>query len=360
MNKDCDKTMSEVNGGRFVVDLGGTRVRSGYVSADGEVLATSFRSEKIAPTVSTRRDLCDLLVEKMMGPVAGQEKFVVSVAGPVSPDHRVVRRYTNVLCGDANIPLAEMIEQAVHQRTGKAVQVFVIKDAVAATMAEMGPRGSASDRSEVIAIILGTGTGGAPCRRGAGNEVVLLDSLADLGHYQVDVQSTEPCNCGSRGCVERQTSGVAVARSANRRASEAELYGRSCLHAILGRKPGEITGEDIAWAAARKDEFTVEVLRGAARPLAVLLRCIFTSHPDITVVFVGGFALGVGEVLLDLVRVELMETGVPFIDRRNLESFLQTAILLGSVPPEETNLVGARLFLLQEEKCKEHPCLPGQ
>jgi len=30
------------------------------------------------------------------------------------------------------------------------------------------------------------------------------------------------------------------------------------------------------------------------------------------------------------------------------------------VPPEETNLVGARLFLLQEEKCKEHPCLPGQ
>ena len=38
----------------------------------------------------------------------------------------------------------------------------VIKDAVASTLAEMGPGGAASDCDEVIAIILGTGTDGAP------------------------------------------------------------------------------------------------------------------------------------------------------------------------------------------------------
>ena len=37
----------------------------------------------------------------------------------------------------------------------------VIKDAVASTLAKMGPGGAASDCDEVIAIILGTGTDGA-------------------------------------------------------------------------------------------------------------------------------------------------------------------------------------------------------
>ena len=125
-------------------------------------------------------------------------------------------------------------------------------------MAEMGPAGAAPDRDEVIALILGTGTGGAPCRRGGDGLIDFPDALADLGHHQVDPRNTEPCNCGSVGCVELSTSGTGVVRNFNRRSRDAEAYAGSALQAARGRAPGSIGAEDIAWAAARGDPFTLE------------------------------------------------------------------------------------------------------
>jgi glucokinase len=333
-----------------VLDLGGTCIRSGYVNETGIIEPATFRSEKITASLATPGDLRDFLVQKITGPGTGQENYVLSVAGPISADNRVVRKYTNVLHDAAEIPLADMVEGAVRLQAGRTVHIMVIKDAVAATIAEMGLRGAAADRDEVISVILGTGTGGAPCRRREDGEIVALDTLADLGHYQVDMRNTEPCNCGSRGCVERQTSGAAVVRSMNRHAFDAERYKESSLSMELKRPPGEITGEDISWAAAERDEFVIGVLREAARPLSLLLKCIFTSHPDMTVVLVGGFALGAGHVFLDLLRDALMESGIPFVGRERLSRFVENRVLLGTVPAEETNLVGAGFFLLQEER----------
>jgi hypothetical protein len=65
---------------------------------------------------------------------------------------------------------------------------------------------------------------------------------------------------------------------------------------------------------------------------------------------VGGFALGVGKVLLDFLGDALLESGIPFVSREGLPEFIERHILPGAVPPEETNLVGARFFLLQEER----------
>jgi glucokinase len=341
------------NGARFVLDMGGTCIRSGRVDEKGSIESVSFFSERITASLATRWDLRDLLVNKIVSLGAGQESYVLSFAGPVSSDNRTVRKYTNVLPDDADIPIADMVEEEVRRQTGKSVHCTVVKDAVAATIAEMGPRGSAAGRDLVIAVILGTGTGGAPCRRGHGGVIVPIEALADLGHYRVDPQNTDPCNCGSCGCVEQQTSGTAVMRSANRAALKTDGYEKSRLWTDLRRRPGQITCEDIAWGAARQDSFVLQVLRAASRSLSLLLRCIFTSHPDMTVVLVGGFALALGGAFVGLLVESLTEYGVPFVDRRHLPGFLDSRILLGAVPPEETNLVGARHFLLQEERRQE-------
>lgn len=109
----------------------------------------------------------------------------------------------------------------------------MIKDAVAAAPAEIGPEGAASDRDEAIALILGTGTGGASCRRNSDGRFDFPDALADLGHHQVDPLETEPCNCGSRGRVELSTSGTGVVRNFNRRAWDASLYAAAALSLAL-------------------------------------------------------------------------------------------------------------------------------
>jgi predicted NBD/HSP70 family sugar kinase len=321
-----------------------------FVHPSGAIDRHTRKSDKIAKAITTREGLRDLIVEEIISWGLQQRTHVLSVAGPVSANNRVIRKYTNVLRDDFDIPISEMVEQEVRRRTGNAITFFVIKDAVAATMAEMGAGGAASDRDEVIALILGTGTGGAPCKRASNGLIDFPDALADLGHHQLDPGNMEPCNCGSRGCVELSTSGTGVVRIFNRRSQEADTYGKSALYSVRGRAPGSIGAEDIAWAAACGDRFTLALLREAALVLALLLKNIFTSHPEMTVVLVGGFALGVGVPLLMCAREALIEVGLPFILKSELTGYVESRLLLGRIPGEDTNLIGARLFLSQAEK----------
>jgi len=342
---------SSLNGLRLVFDLGGTCVRTASVDAEGSIAPNSRSSAKIAQTISTSADLRDLIVDRIVASGSRQRTHVLSLAGPISPDNRVIRKYTNVLKHEFDILISDMVERELRRRTGEEIEFFVIKDAIAATMAEMGPGGAAADGDEVIALILGTGTGGAPCRRDSDGRISFPDALADLGHHQLDPRNTEPCNCGSRGCVELQTSGTGVVRNFNRRSLADGSYAGSILNVERGITPGSITAEDIAWAAARGgDPFTTSLLKEAALALALLLKNVFTSHPGMTVVFVGGFALGVGSPLVALARESLEEIGLPFIRKSDLAGYVDSRVLLGSIPADDTNLVGARLFLLQEER----------
>jgi predicted NBD/HSP70 family sugar kinase len=337
-------------GPRLVFDLGGTSVRTAFVHPSGAIDAGTRKSEKVAKTLSTREGLRDLIVETIVSRGLGQRAHVLSLAGPISSNNRVIRKYTNVLPQEFDIPISDMVEKEVRRRTAREIDFFVIKDAVASTMAEMGPGGAASDREEVIALILGTGTGGAPGRRGSDGLIAFPDALADLGHHQVDPGNIEPCNCGSRGCVELQTSGTGVVRNFNRRSRDCAAYAGSILSREKGRAPGSISAEDIAWAAGRGDGFTLTLLGESASALALLLKNVFTSHPAMTVVLVGGFALGVGMPLLTRTREALIEIGVPFIRKSELAGYVETRVLLGGIPADDTNLVGARLFLRQVER----------
>jgi len=343
-------------GERFVLDLGGTCVRHGLVDHQGKMNAAHCCMERIAQKISTRRELCDLVVDRIVIHGQQQRTFVISVAGPISPDNRVVRKYTNVLPDDFDIPLCDMVEKRVRVRTGREIRAYVIKDAVASGMAEMGPTGAAPDRNEVLALILGTGTGGAPCRRLPSGEIAFPDALADLGHHQVDPAYTEQCNCGGSGCVERQTSGSAIVAAANRRAMDPRYAAdyRACrLFTVRGILPGAISGEDFSWGVTTGEAFALDVLRESIKPLSLLIRNVFTSHPGMTVVLVGGFALGVGSVLVDFLRSALRASGIPFVRCDELVRFVQERVLIGAIDADATNLVGARMFLLQKERRKD-------
>ena len=51
-----------------------------------------------------------------------------------------------------------------------------------------------------------------------------------------------------------------------------------------------------------------------------------------TMVLVGGFALGVGAPLLLCVRETLVEIGLPFVRKSDLPGYVESRVLLGRIP----------------------------
>ena len=88
---------SSVNGPRLVLDLGGTSVRTAAVDASGAIAPGTRKSEKVAQAITNRDGLRDLIVDTIVSRGISQREYVLSLAGPISADNRVIRKYTNVL-----------------------------------------------------------------------------------------------------------------------------------------------------------------------------------------------------------------------------------------------------------------------
>ena len=68
-----------------------------------------------------------------------------------------------------------------------------------------------------------------------------------------------------------------MVRNFNRHSLDFDAYSESALHQVRGKAPGFLDAEDIAWAAAHGDPFSLALLREAALTLALLLKNVFTS-----------------------------------------------------------------------------------
>src|SRR5262249_20887176 len=87
--------------------------------------------------------------------------------------------------------------------------VYVDNDAKALALGE-GWQGAARGRDNYIGMVVSTGIGGGIVLDGR-----LLDGAAGnaghIGHITVEPRG-HPCACGSRGCLEAEASGTAIAR----------------------------------------------------------------------------------------------------------------------------------------------------
>ncbi len=157
--------------------------------------------------------------------------------------------------------------------------------------------GAGEDVEDLILITLGTGVGGGVISHG-----VLLRGArgtgGELGH--ITVQPAGPrCGCGNRGCLEALASGTAIARRAQKAATEQpdSLLGR------LGVDRAPL-GEDVLELARKGDEAAVKVLREAGTWLGVGL-ATFVNIFDPEVIAIGGGASAAGDLVLEPARREL-------------------------------------------------------
>ena len=271
----------------FGVDIGGTTVKMGFFSTDGELLDkweiktdTSDSGKNILPDIaaSIQKEL------EAEGITADEVSGIgMGLPGPVDDEGNVLK-CVNLGWGVFNV------EKAIKELTGISGKAG--NDANVAALGEMY-RGGGRGYSDVVMITLGTGVGGGiilngkilPGTNGAAGEI---------GHFPVNDDETECCGCGKKGCLEQYASANGIARVARLRlaATDDETVLRSL---------ETVTSKDIFDAAKAGDVFSLQLVDDLGRMIGKACANIsIVVNPEIFVI--GGGVSKAGTILTDVIE----------------------------------------------------------
>ena len=216
----------------LALDVGGTKVAAGVVDADGHLLARAVRpTPPVADGEAVFAALLDAAAEVRAG---GEVGCGVGCGGPMTRGGESVSPLN--IPGWRGFPLRRRLADAL------GLTVHIDNDAKALALGE-GWRGAARGTSDFIAMVVSTGVGGGIVLDGR-----LLDgadgNAGHIGHVIVEPDG-RPCACGSRGCLEAEASGMAIAARTGAPAEQAPLEER--------RRAGRLVGRAVASTAVLLD-----------------------------------------------------------------------------------------------------------
>ena len=264
------------------VDLGGTAIKLGLFSSDGELLADHQRP---TPQPATPGSVCVEIVEAIgsLDPDGLASMVGIGLPGPMDADARVARVCIN-LPGWEEVPLAAWLEPRLKRR------VTLANDGNCALVGEAW-KGAAVGCSDVVLLTLGTGVGGG----------VMLGGTLFTGHNGA---AAEPglitlfpegpdCNSGNRGSLEQYASITGLGRL-----SDAEP-------------------SSLAMAASRGDEQAKAQWERYGQLLGTgISSLVYMFTPQL--VLLGGGLAGASEHFLPAVRREV-NTRVQAVSREGLQ-----------------------------------------
>ena len=264
------------------LDIGGTKLHAVLLRPDGTVAGRAT-----APTPAGEGPAAVLDALAALGRILGEIPAAVGVgsAGNVDVETGTVVSATDALHGWVGTDL----RGGVAARLGVVAPVTVLNDVDAFAVAE-STCGVAAGEPDVLAVMVGTGIGGAVVSGGR----LLIGSHAaggDLGHVPAALADGLPCGCGGTGHVESVASGAGML-------------------ATYRRAGGSATDlREVSRRAADGEPQAGAVLVGGAAALGRAVAAAVTLL-DPAVVVLGGGALGVGTWFVDAVRTSL-DAAVP-------------------------------------------------
>lgn len=190
----------------LAVDIGGTKMAAGLVALDGSLLERAMRPTPATTSPAEAEVLWTTLadvVDEVSALVPRGDRLVVCGAGcggPMSPGGEEVSPLN--IAGWRSFPLRGRLAAL----TG--LPTFADNDAKALALGE-GWVGAAAGDENYIAMVVSTGVGGGIVLDGR----LLNGRLGNAGHigHVVVVPDGRQCPCGSRGCLEAEASGTALA-----------------------------------------------------------------------------------------------------------------------------------------------------
>ena len=182
------------------VDLGGTNIVVGAMSADGKrqhaMRSIPTSAESGAEAVADRIVglIKDVMKATMAETGASREDFLgvgIGAPGPLDREKGIVIVAPNL--GWRNFPLRDRIAEKLH------LPATLDNDANCATVGEWW-QGAAQGATNVIGMTIGTGIGGGLIIDGKlfhGSS----DVAGEIGHTTIDLNGRH-CKCGNYGCLE--------------------------------------------------------------------------------------------------------------------------------------------------------------
>lgn len=290
----------------FGVDIGGTTVKLGLFTTDGEIVdkwelktRTENQGEAVLP------DIAEALKEKLEEKKIGRDEVEgigVGVPAPVNTEG-VVQNTANLGWG------YKEVKREMEELSGMRAEIG--NDANVAALGEMW-LGAGKGRKNIVMVTLGTGVGGGIIidgkplvgAHGAGGEI---------GHLCVNYEETDHCGCGNTGCLEQYASATGITRLANIRLAkddaksvlrEQEVSAKTVFDAV---KAGDAVAKEIA------EEFGKYLGHAMANLAAVA---------DPSAIVIGGGVSKAGEVLIEYVEKNFKER--TFFANKDTEFVLAT------------------------------------
>lgn len=271
----------------FGIDVGGTTVKCGLFTTEGEVLdkwevktRTENNGAYILPDIAA--SIKEKIAEK--GIADEVEGIGIGVPGPVD-DKGIIHSAVNLHWeGDIEI------EKEFSEMTGYPVKAG--NDANVAALGELWKGGGVGYQS-LIMVTLGTGVGGGIVI----NEKVIAGSNGaggEIGHAHVAPEITERCNCGGSGCLEQVASATGIARLARMELEATD-------EPSLLRDYPSVSAKSVFDAVKQNDAVAIRIAKRFGDYLGKALS-IFCVVSDPQAIVIGGGVSKAGPILLDYVR----------------------------------------------------------
>jgi glucokinase len=266
------------------VDIGGTKVAVGLVTARGQILHAGRAPMAARGSAEQGFRAVQNAIDVVMPHARAARVQAIGVCTPgwVESERGVLLSATNLPCW-RNFPLAQKIEKHY------GLPARLTNDASAAALAE-AKWGAGAKYESIFYVSLGTGIGTAMVREG---EIYhgRPGGSCEGGHMSINFNGPL-CGCGKRGCVELYASGTAISRRA-RRLLRQNRNNRSQILKMAGGNISNVTAETVNKAARSGDQLAKQILQEAADHLAIWLgNIIDLLEPE--VIIVGG---GIGRVM---------------------------------------------------------------
>ena len=272
----------------FGVDIGGTTIKMGLFTAEGELLdkwEITTRRENGGEKVP--QDIADAIAQKCADKNIAKNDITgvgIGVPGPVRNDGTVMK-CANLGWGIFNV------NEKMSELTGLKCQA--LNDANAAALGELW-RGSGKGFKNLVFITLGTGVGGGIVIDGkiiAG----IHGGGGEIGHIVVNPKEDAVCGCGGHGHLEQYASATGIVRLAKKGLQDKSV------NTILREKEAELTCKDIFDAAKSGDAFANSLVDEMCSYLALALSGVAaTCDPEAYVI--GGGVSKAGEIITDTVK----------------------------------------------------------
>ena len=284
------------------VDMGGTKILSAVIDAEGNILGTAKVPTKADAGTSAVIDRIADSIQKAIGTSGVNETSIEAVGigapGPLDPETGVVIFAPNL--GWRDVPLKAELEARV------GIPTFVDNDVNVGTLGEHA-FGAGKGVQNIVGIFVGTGIGGGIILQG---ELFhgASKTAGEIGHIIVKADGPR-CGCGRRGCLEALASRTAMTKQFQKAIKKKGK--KSVISKLTDGDLSAIRSGVLAKAIRANDKLTLKIFKKATKYLGIGIGSIVNFLNPEMIILGGGVVEALDDTFLDNIRAAAAKYALP-------------------------------------------------